>query len=84
MKQSTQREVLTVRGETMSEKQPVRIGNMRLFSIPEIADRFHVNRRTVWNYIRSGRLKATKFLGSWYVREADLKARFGEDSQDGE
>lgn len=55
------------------------IGDLNLYTVAEIAERLNVNRRTVTNYIRDGKLRGRKFGRSWYVSEDALRDYFDED-----
>jgi excisionase family DNA binding protein len=48
------------------------IPNKRLFLIREVAELFRVNPRTVRNWIDTGRLTATKYVGSLRIKREDL------------
>jgi len=43
----------------------------QLYTIQEVADLLKVSRKTIYRYIASGKLKATK-IGQWRIKEADL------------
>lgn len=45
---------------------------IRLYEIQEIAEALHVTRRTLYNYLKQGRLKAVKIGGIWRVTEENL------------
>jgi excisionase family DNA binding protein len=45
----------------------------KLYTIDEIAETLKVTRRTVYNYIQSGTLKAIKIGKYWRVRHEDLE-----------
>jgi len=51
-------------GDTMED--------IRLYTIDEIAEILKVTQRTVYNYIRSGSLKAIKIGKYWRVKHEDL------------
>lgn len=38
----------------------------------EVADKLKVNLRTIYRWIREGKLKAVKIVGGWRISEADL------------
>jgi acetyl-CoA synthetase len=44
------------------------------YTLQEIADRLKVSYRTVYRWVRSGRLAAYKFGQDWRVSESDLRA----------
>ena len=39
----------------------------------EVAEMLHVSRRSVWGWIRQGKLKAAKLGRSWLIRESDFE-----------
>ena len=43
----------------------------KLYTIQEIADILKVSKKTIYRYIESGKLKATK-IGQWRIKEEDL------------
>ena len=45
----------------------------KFYSIDEVASMIQVTRRAIYNYLKTGKLKATKFGKYWRVSEADLK-----------
>ena len=46
----------------------------KFYTPAEIAERYRVQPRTVWEWIRTGKLRAVK-VGNYYrIREADLEA----------
>ena len=52
------------------------IGDLRLFSTREIAERFNLTEQTIKSYIKSGQLRARKLGHKYYVTENDLRAYF--------
>lgn len=46
---------------------------IKFYSIDEVASMIHVTRRAMYNYLKNGKLKATKFGKYWRVSEQDLK-----------
>lgn len=42
-----------------------------LYTTNEVAEILKVNRRTIFRYIKSGKLKAVK-IGQWRIKQADL------------
>lgn len=63
-----------------------RIGDLILYTVPELEELLQVKARTIRDYLRSGRLQGRKFGKEWHVTEQQLKAFFeaGEDPQDKE
>lgn len=45
----------------------------KVYTLEEIAELLNVTRRTMYNYIKSGRLKAVKIGSIWRVSEDNLK-----------
>lgn len=54
----------------------------KLFTIPEAAEELHIKPRTVREYIRTGRLKAFKYVNSakssWLIKDSEIKRLKGE------
>jgi len=42
-----------------------------LLTIQEVADILRVSKRTIFRYIKSGKLKATK-IGQWRIKREDI------------
>jgi len=55
---------------------PITLGELRLYTIEEICEKLNVSRRTLYNYIKGGRLKAQKFGCTTYVSEDALRDYF--------
>jgi excisionase family DNA binding protein len=51
----------------MSDKDPV-------LTPEQVAERLHISRLTVGNWLRSGKLKGVKVGRLWRVRESELEA----------
>lgn len=49
------------------------MSEIKVYTLGEVVDILKVTRRTVYNYISSGNLKAAKIGKYWRVREEDLK-----------
>ena len=47
--------------------------DFKLYTIEEITDILKVTQRTLYNYIKSGSLKAVKIGKYWRVKQADLQ-----------
>lgn len=47
---------------------------MELLNIDEVCTLLKCTRRTVYTYLKTGRLKAFKLGGQWRVTKADLQA----------
>jgi len=46
----------------------------KLFSIKEVAEMLGISSTSVHNYVKSGKLRATKIASAWHIKEADIKA----------
>lgn len=57
----------------------------KVYTLEEIVDLLHVTRRTLYTYIKEGKLKAVKVGKYWRVREDQLRdfLSTGEDAQTG-
>jgi len=44
----------------------------KTYTLDEVMELLHFTRRTIYNYIKAGHLKAVKFGRFWRVREEDL------------
>lgn len=48
--------------------------DIKLFTLDEVADILKVTKRTLYNYIKAGKLPAVKIGKYWRVSEENLKA----------
>lgn len=46
---------------------------IRIFTVSEVAELLHVTTRTVYTYIKTGKIQAVKFGKSWRITEEALK-----------
>ena len=46
----------------------------RYVTLPEVAERLKVSRRTVYRWVKAGNLSAYKFANEYRITESDLKA----------
>lgn len=46
---------------------------LKTYSVEEISEIMQLNKRTLYNYIRSGQLKAAKFGKHWRVTHTELQ-----------
>ena len=46
----------------------------RIYTLDEIAEMLHITRRTLYTYIKEGKLQAVKIGKYWRVSEANLQA----------
>ena len=49
-----------------------KIGNTKVYTLEDIAEMLQVTRRTLYNYIKDGKLKANKVANKWIVTEENL------------
>lgn len=54
----------------------IRLGELTLFTVEELAETLGVQERTIRDYLRDGKLKGRKMAGRWYVTESSLKEYF--------
>lgn len=54
--------------------------NIKMYSTQEVAELLKVTERSVYNYIKAGKIKAKKIGGKWRVTEENFKY-FLTDSQ---
>lgn len=47
---------------------------IKVYSLEKVQEILQVTRRTIYNYIRGGRLPAVKMGGRWRIRHEDLDA----------
>lgn len=47
---------------------------IKVYTITEVADILKVTKRTIYNYIEAGQLKATKVGREWRIRHEDIQA----------
>lgn len=47
--------------------------DLKLYSLSEVSELIGVTHRTAWNYVKAGKIKATKIGGGWKVTEENLK-----------
>ena len=59
---------------------PVEIMGFTLYSIKELSEILDVTVVTLRKYFRSGKMKAQKIGGKWYVTEENVKKFLGGDS----
>jgi len=50
----------------------------KLYTIQEVADILKVSKKSVYRYIKSGKLEATK-IGQWRIKEEDLNKLINEN-----
>ena len=55
---------------------PIKLGEIKLYSIQELSRSLDVTTVTLRAYIKAGEIKARKVGGQWYVSEEALKLYF--------
>lgn len=55
---------------------------IRIYTLEEVRNILKVTQRSVYNYIKSGKLKATKIGREWRVRHEDLQAFIDGETND--
>lgn len=53
------------------------MSELKVYTADEVAELLTITKRTVYNYIKSGRLPATKMGKYWRVTEDDLRRMLG-------
>ncbi len=54
----------------------IKIGNMELYTVEELAGLFQIQEATVRKLLNNGRLKGRKLAKRWYVTDKSLKDYF--------
>ena len=64
---------------------PKKIGELILYTVPELEELLEVKARTIRDYLKEGKLQGRKFGKEWHVTEQQLKAFFeaGEEPKEG-
>lgn len=57
---------------------PVTIGNLKIFTVKELAVDLKCSPRTVYEYIRKGRLHARRFGKKYQITQESLERYFNE------
>jgi len=47
--------------------------DLKIYTLTEVAEMLQVTRRTLYNYLKDGRLKGNKVVGKWIITEEQLK-----------
>ena len=47
--------------------------DLKIYTLVEVAEMLQVTRRTLYNYLKDGRLKGNKVVGKWMITEEQLK-----------
>lgn len=56
--------------------------DIKVYTLNEIADLLHVTKRSLYSWIKSGRLKALKVGREWRVTKESLEAFMAENTND--
>jgi excisionase family DNA binding protein len=56
----------------VKKAMPIKIKDMILYSVPEVAQKLNVTTVTIRNYLRQEKLKGQKLMGRWFISEEDL------------
>lgn len=54
---------------------------IKVYTVEEVADILQVTRRTVYTYIKEGKINATKIGKYWRITNKDLEALFTRDNK---
>ena len=61
------------------------LNTLKLYDLSEVANILGVTHRTVWNYVKAGKIPSKMVCGKWKVSEANLTAYVnGVDNQPSE
>jgi len=55
---------------------PLELGELRLFDVKELAQKFKLNPITLRAYIRTGKITGRKIGTRWYISEESLRQYF--------
>lgn len=47
--------------------------DLKVYTLVEVAEMLQVTRRTLYNYLKDGKLKGNKVVGKWIITEEQLK-----------
>jgi len=56
------------------------MADIKLYTLPEVSKIVRLARRTLYNYLKSGELKAVKIGGTWRVTEESLNEFINRES----
>lgn len=62
---------------------PVNIGDLKVYTVPEVAELLDIQEKTVRRFLREGVFHGRKLAGRWYISEPDLQAYFTGQEQGG-
>jgi excisionase family DNA binding protein len=55
---------------------------LKVYTLEEIAELLHITRRTLYTYVKEGKLKAVKFGKYWRVTEKNLEEFLNKGTED--
>ena len=58
----------------------VTLGDLRIYTVEELADKLKVSPRTIYDYIHAGKLRATRFGKKYQITQESLEKYFNEPS----
>ena len=61
---------------------PIKLENLTLYSVEELAKLFDVQENTVRNLFKAGKLQGRKLARRWYTTEEHLRAYFDQQETD--
>ena len=64
--------IIDVNKREVKKAMPIKIKDMILYSVPEVAQKLNVTTVTIRNYLRQEKLKGQKLMGRWFISEEDL------------
>jgi excisionase family DNA binding protein len=50
------------------------------FNIKEVAEMLGISPTSINNYVKTGKIRATKIASAWHIKEADIKTYLAENS----
>lgn len=66
----------------MANDREERLADVRLYKLSEVAEIMGVTHRTIWNYVKAGKIPARKIAGTWRITEKNLRDYLnGSDNQ---
>ncbi len=57
----------------MGNDREERLADVRLYKLSEVAEIMGVTHRTIWNYVKAGKIPARKIAGTWRITEKNLR-----------
>ena len=59
------------------EKRTAEISDLKLYNLADVSEIMGLTHRTIWNYVKAGKLKARKIGREWKVTERELREFIG-------